>query len=74
MSSAGQSSTSVPDHLFDLVSVLYHTLESASTNQKYIRDSQGDQELLQFFQQVAEEDNQRAEKARRLLSSKMGQA
>lgn len=41
MSRAGQSSTSVPDHLFDLVSVLYHTLESASTNQKYIWDSQG---------------------------------
>ena len=65
----GTTSTSTPNELFDLVSVLYHALEGNVTSNQYIRDAQqsGNQELLQFFQQVQQEDQQRAERARSLL-------
>jgi hypothetical protein len=66
----GQSVTGVPDPVFDLVSVLYHTLESGMTNQKYLQDAQqaGNNDLMHFFQQVQQEDRQRAQRAQQLLS------
>jgi len=68
-----QSNTNMSNHQYDLVSVLYHALEGSQTNAKYIQDAQqaGNQELVQFFQQVQQEDNARAQKAMQLLS-KMG--
>ncbi len=65
-----QSSTNVSNHQHDLVSVLYHALEGAQTYSKYIQDAQqaGNQELAQFFQQIQQEDNARAQKAMQLLS------
>jgi type III secretory pathway component EscR len=55
---------------FNLVSVLYHALEGGQTYSKYIQDAQSDQELVQFFQQIQQEDNARAQKAMQLLSSR----
>jgi hypothetical protein len=69
----GQAQTGTPNQVFDLVSVLYHALESSSTNQKYIQDAQqaGDNDLLNFFQQVQQEDRRRADMAKQLLSRKV---
>ena len=69
-----QSSTSVANQHYDLVSVLYHALEGAATYDRYIQDAQqqGDQELTQFFQQVKQEDNNRAQKALQLLATRAG--
>ncbi len=72
-SSAGQQQTGTSNELYDLVSILYHALESNTTNQRYIQDAQqaGDSDLVQFFQQCQQQDRQRAEQAQKLLSQKM---
>ncbi len=71
--------TPIDNTFFDLVSVLYHALEEAQTSSTYIQDAQqhGRQDLAHFFQQVQQQANDRAERARQLLSqlgrSQMGQ-
>ncbi len=67
----GISQTGTPDPIFDLVSVLYHRLESAATCQQYVQDAQGDQELAQFFQQCIQQDKQAAEKVKQLLARRL---
>ncbi|HKV84598.1 MAG TPA: hypothetical protein VJN88_08580 [Ktedonobacterales bacterium] len=71
-STGGQSSTGMSNQLYDLVSVLYHSLESGATNQKYIQDAQqsGDNDLVQFFQTIQQQDQQRIQQAKTLLSKK----
>jgi hypothetical protein len=70
----GQRQTGTPDATFDLVSVLYHCLESATTCQQYVQDAQGDQELTQFFQQCVQYDKQTADKAKQLLAKRITMA
>jgi hypothetical protein len=67
--SMNQSQTGTANHVYDLVSVLYHALESTATNQQYIQDAKqaGDNDLVQFFQEIQRGDQQRAEKAKQLL-------
>ncbi|MBF6590078.1 MAG: hypothetical protein IVW57_06030 [Ktedonobacterales bacterium] len=68
-----QSQTGTPNHVYDLVSVLYHALKSSTTDQQYIQDAQqaGNDDLVRFFQQLQQEDQQRAEKAKQLLGKTM---
>ncbi len=61
------SRTGVENELFDLVSVLYHSLQGGQTYDKYIEDAGSNQELVQFFQQVKSQDQQRAQQALGLL-------
>lgn len=72
-SSMAQQQTGASNELYDLVSILYHALESSSTNQRYIQDAQqaGDNDLVQFFQQCQQQDSQRAQQAQQILSRKM---
>lgn len=67
----GQSMTGTPDTVYNLVSILYHSLDGCSTMQKYIQDAQGDQELQQFFQQCQQQNKQLADKAKQLLASRL---
>lgn len=73
MNQAQQSGTGTANHVYDLVSVLYHALESGATNQQYIQDAKqaGDNDLVQFFQEIQRGDQQRAEKAKQLLKRQM---
>jgi hypothetical protein len=66
----GQGATGTPNFVFDLVSVLYHSLESGSKIQQYLQDAQqsGNNDLVQFFQQVQQQDKQRAQQAQQILS------
>jgi hypothetical protein len=66
-----QGQTGTPDPMYDLVSLLYHSLKSATTIQQYIQDAQGDQELKQFFQQCLQQEKQTADKAKQLLGQKL---
>ena len=61
--------TLMSDTYYNLVSVLYHALESAQTVSSYIRDAEqsNNQQLAQFFRQVHQDANQQAEQARQLL-------
>jgi len=62
------------DELFDLVSVLYHTLRSSTTYARYIEDTRqaGDDELARFFREIQEGDLRRADRAKRLLGQRLG--
>ncbi|MBW4622522.1 MAG: hypothetical protein KME17_24590 [Cyanosarcina radialis HA8281-LM2] len=60
---------------YDLISILYHALEGATTYESYCQDAeqQGDTELQQFFQEVKEQSRQCAERAKTLLASRLAQ-
>jgi rubrerythrin len=60
---------------YNLVSVLYHTLQGAETSVQYISDAEesGDEELARFFREVQEEDRRRAERAKTLLGQRLSQ-
>jgi hypothetical protein len=59
---------------FDLVSVLFHALDGGSAIQQYIQDAQqsGENELVQFFQQISQQNRQRAPQAEQLLAQRLG--
>ena len=73
--STEQQMTSTSNVYYDLVSVLYHALEASQTYATYVRDAQqtGDQQLVQFFQQVHRQNSQTAELAKQMLSQQMSQ-
>ena len=68
----GESATGISNARYNLASVLYHALEGGATYDRYIQDAEqeGGQELVQFFQQVQQEDAQRAQQAKSLLDSR----
>lgn len=68
--------TGTDDVTYNLVSVLYHTLQEAETVEKYIRDAQamGKEDVTRFFRELQEENRRRGEKAKGLLSSLLGGA
>lgn len=72
MSSSGNTGTQ--DVTFNLVSILYHALQGAETYDQYIRDAEqsGDQDLAQFFRDVKEQNERRADKAKQLLARRVG--
>jgi hypothetical protein len=72
-STMGQSATGMPNYVYDLVSVLYHCLKSGTAYQTYIQDAQqsGNNDLVQFFQQMQQEDRQRAQRAQQLLGQQI---
>ncbi len=61
---------------FDLVSILYHSLEGASTYEKYIKDAQGsgNNDLVQFFRDAQQEERRRAERCQQLLQQHLGRS
>lgn len=66
--------TGTRDVTYNLVSILYHALQGAETYEQYIRDAEGsDQDLAQFFREVQEENRRRADRAKQLLSQRLGQ-
>jgi rubrerythrin len=67
--------TSIPDEIYDIVSVLYHALQGAETYEQYIRDAEqrGDRELAQYFREVQEEEIGRALKGKELLARRLAQ-
>jgi hypothetical protein len=65
----GQQLTGISDAVYDLTSVFYHAAQGGQVYAKYIDDAakEGDQELVEFFKDVQEQDAQRAQKAKSLL-------
>jgi rubrerythrin len=70
---SGEPITGVRDEHYALVSILYHALQGAETYQMYIHDAEGagDQELVQFFREVQEEERRRAARAKELLRGRL---
>ena len=71
--SNGTGNTGTRDVTYNLTSVLYHALQGAETYDQYIRDAEqdGDQDLAQFFRDVKQEDKQRADRAKRILHTRL---
>jgi len=65
----GQQTTGISDTVYDLGSVFYHAAEGSQVYSKYIDDAakEGDEELVEFFKEVQEQDTKRAQKAKSLL-------
>jgi len=63
------SSTGFSDLTFDLVSVQYHALKAGQTYDQYIDDARkaGQDEVVQFFQQLQQQDAERAQRCHDLL-------
>ena len=72
---SGSSNMGADDITFDLVSILYHCLEGAETYGKYIQDAQGsgNNDMVQFFRDVQQEEQQRAQRCQQLLQQHMNQ-
>ncbi|MGC5022468.1 hypothetical protein [Micromonospora sp. DT47] len=67
------SATATHDVHYNMISLLYHTLQEADTLQQYIDDAQrsGDPTAAQFFKEVQSHDRDRAQRAKELLRSQL---
>jgi hypothetical protein len=70
---ASQDQTGFKDEHYDLISALYHTLQSAETCEQYIADAEqsGDEDLVNFFRQCQQSDMQRAMQCKQILAKKL---
>jgi rubrerythrin len=70
VTTTAQQLTSLSDTVFNLGSVFYHAAEGGQVYHKYIEDAEreGDQELVEFFREVQQQDAKRAQKAKELIS------
>src|SRR5437763_7512208 len=73
MTATAEHATGVQDKTYNLVSVLYHALQGGETCQQYLHDAEeaGDQEMVQFFQEVQECQRHLASRARQMLMQRM---
>lgn len=65
-----RQNTSISNTYYNLVSILYHSLEAAQTYDTYLEDAKqsGDQDMTQFIQSLHQNANQQAQKAQQLLA------
>jgi hypothetical protein len=70
MAERSERATGTPNTIYDLASVLYHTLQAGASYDQYIRDAEeaGDQELTEFFRVLRDEDSRRADYAQELIA------
>jgi hypothetical protein len=68
----GERATGAANTIYDLSSVLFHSLEGGASYEQYMRDAEeaGDEELVEFFRRVRDEDSMRADEAQRLLAER----
>ncbi len=75
MTDSGQQSTGTSDPTYNIISVLYHALEGASTIDGYINDARqaGDDELATFFEQVKQGYTRTSDQGKGLLAARIPQ-
>jgi hypothetical protein len=68
----GERATGTSNIIYDLASVLFHSLEGGASYDTYIEDAEreGDEELTEFFRRVREEDRDRAAEAQMLIAER----
>jgi hypothetical protein len=66
--------TGTPDEHYNLVSVLYHALQGAETCAQYLEDADeaGDDELVDFLEEVQSDYRRQADRAKELLAARLG--
>jgi hypothetical protein len=70
MAERSERATGTANTIYDLASVLYHTLQAGASYDRYIRDAEeaGDQELVEFYRLLRDEDSRRADYAQELIA------
>lgn len=63
--------TGTKDKNYNLTSVLYHALQGGENYDSYISDAEGDDELVEFFKDVQQEERNRADRAKKLLAQRL---
>lgn len=65
--------TGIANEQYDLISVIYHSLQSAAVCELYAQDADqsGDQELTNFFQQVKDQACKQANQAKQLMAKRI---
>ena len=63
--------TGTKDKNYNLTSVLYHALQGGENYDSYISDAEGDDELVEFFKDVQQEEKNRADRAKKLLADRL---
>jgi hypothetical protein len=63
----GNAHTPADDIFYDLVSIQYHALKAAQTYEQYVKDAADHDNVRQFFEQVRQQDAERASRAHELL-------
>ncbi|PTL82571.1 hypothetical protein [Vitiosangium sp. GDMCC 1.1324] len=73
MAETGEQVTGTKDENYDVISVLYHCLQAASSVDQYIQDADqsGDRELVDFFRDYQESQRDLAERAKNLLAARL---
>ncbi len=68
------SETGVSNDVYNLVSILYHDLQGAENYGRYAEDAKrsGDEELVQFFEEMEQQDRQLSQRILGLLRSGIG--
>ncbi|MBD1913693.1 MULTISPECIES: hypothetical protein [unclassified Leptolyngbya] len=71
--SQSRANTGTGNTEYNLVSILYHSLEEAATCEQYMADAeqQNDQDIAQFLREVQDEDRRRADRAKQLLKNRL---
>jgi hypothetical protein len=69
----GMATTGMKDEHYDIVSVLYHSLQGADTCQRYLQDAQqaGDQEIVQYLREAQDHYRQLAQRGKQLLKQRL---
>jgi hypothetical protein len=72
---ATTQTTGTRDTTYDLISVIYHALQGADTYQTYMHDAEsaGDRDAASFFREAQEQNRQIADRAKDLLTQRIGQ-
>ncbi len=63
--------TGTKDKNYNLTSILYHALQGGENYDNYISDAEGDDELVEFFKDVQQEERNRADRAKKLLADRL---
>lgn len=68
--------TGASDITYNLTSVLYHALQGAENYEQYARDAeqQNDSDLASFFQEMQQEERERAQRAKQLLAERLSRS
>ncbi|HEY4547532.1 MAG TPA: hypothetical protein VIG90_14060 [Pedomonas sp.] len=66
--------TGTSDSTYDLVSVLYHCLQGVEMYEVYAADAEDDEELARFFEEITQQERERAERAKQLLAARLNRS
>lgn len=73
MPTKSEQAAKTANEYYNLIAVLYHMLEGATTYEEYAQDAeqQGDSELTEFFRKAQQQNADCAHQAQKLLANRI---